>query len=367
MRIYTKISSFVLIGILIFVNIQAIGQNNIADDYIDISVNEAWDFLNDTSNGIQIPIDVRTDVEWYNDRIDTPYPEFPRHFELAKIQDEESYQDFISLYDGNDVILYCKGGSRSVAAASVLISRGFNGTVYNVEGGITEWANQGLPKKKGNDNPNVPIDITGPAICTKNAMYSFSSSAEDINDDVIRLGFDWNSDMHVDEYSDYFPSGSQITLDHSWAIDGIVEIRVLAEDHVGGQSSFSEPLEILINNAPTKPLIDGPSKGKAGEQYTFTFSATDIDNDAISFFVTWGDGTDSDWIGPYQSGEEITLTHTWADKDTYELKVKAKDSYDAESEEAIFEISMPKTKQFYSVIEYLINILSSWRTLFFTF
>ena len=32
--------------------------------YIDITVEEAWEMLNDTSNGIQYPIDVRSDSEW---------------------------------------------------------------------------------------------------------------------------------------------------------------------------------------------------------------------------------------------------------------------------------------------------------------
>ena len=42
--------------------------------YTDILVQEAWGMLNDPSlsNGIQIPIDVRTDSEWYGERIDNP-------------------------------------------------------------------------------------------------------------------------------------------------------------------------------------------------------------------------------------------------------------------------------------------------------
>jgi len=58
------------------------------DGYTDISVQEAWDMLNDPSpsNGIQIPIDVRTDSEWYGERINTPYPEDPRHYCLSDLQ-----------------------------------------------------------------------------------------------------------------------------------------------------------------------------------------------------------------------------------------------------------------------------------------
>ena len=143
-----KLINILLIGTLFLINIQGIGQSTSSDDYINITVEEAWDFLSDTSNGIQIAIDVRTDLEWNTVRIDTPYPEFPRHFVLDRIQNEEEYQIFLSLYDGNDVILSCKAGSRSAAAATVLVDRGFNGTVYNVAGGITDWQNKESSKRR---------------------------------------------------------------------------------------------------------------------------------------------------------------------------------------------------------------------------
>ena len=49
-------------------------------NYFDINVNEAWNLLNDTSNGIQIPIDVRTNNEWKSEHILTPKPENPKQF-----------------------------------------------------------------------------------------------------------------------------------------------------------------------------------------------------------------------------------------------------------------------------------------------
>jgi hypothetical protein len=45
----------------------------------------------------------------------------------------------------------------------------------------------------------------------------------------------------------------------------------------------------------------------------------------------WGDGTSSDWSGPIESGEEFNASHTWSSKGNYEIKVKAKDIYGAES------------------------------------
>jgi len=119
------------------------------DGYTDISVQEAWDMLNDPSpsNGLQIPIDVRTDSEWKNERIDTPYPEDPRHYCLSDLQNENGLQEFISLYNESEVILSCKSGGRSASAAIILVNSEFNGTIYNMVGGITAWKGAGLPTK----------------------------------------------------------------------------------------------------------------------------------------------------------------------------------------------------------------------------
>ena len=58
------------------------------DDYINLTVEEVWELLNDTSNGIQIPVDVRTDSEWETEHIDTPKPENPKHHLYTDWYDE---------------------------------------------------------------------------------------------------------------------------------------------------------------------------------------------------------------------------------------------------------------------------------------
>lgn len=117
----------------------------ISENLIDITVEEAWNLLTDTTNGIQIPIDVRTDEEWKTEHIDTPKPENPIHHSYLEWADPNILQDFISTYDGQEIIVYCKVGGRSKAAANILIENNFNGVVYNMLGGITDWKNKGYP------------------------------------------------------------------------------------------------------------------------------------------------------------------------------------------------------------------------------
>ena len=45
----------------------------------------------------------------------------------------------------------------------------------------------------------------------------------------------------------------------------------------------------------------------------------------------WGNGNLSSWIGPYSSGGTATTSYAWASAGSYNVKVKAKDSNDAES------------------------------------
>ena len=46
----------------------------------------------------------------------------------------------------------------------------------------------------------------------------------------------------------------------------------------------------------------------------------------------WGDETYSEWLGPYNSGEEVETNNSWNTIGEYEVKAKAKDTFGAESD-----------------------------------
>ena len=94
-------------------------------------------------------------------------------------------------------------------------------------------------------------------------------------------------------------------------------------------------------NIPEKP--NGPPTGRANREYTYSTSTTDPDNDKILYLFDWGDGTECEWIGPYDSGEMISISHEWNSQGDYEIKVKAKDVYGEETDwSEPLSISMPK-------------------------
>ena len=81
---------------------------------------------------------------------------------------------------------------------------------------------------------------------------------------------------------------------------------------------------------PSKP--NGPTFGIIETEYTYTTFTTDPNEKEIYYLFDWNDGTDSEWIGPYESGEICTANHIWYDNGSYEITVKAKNIYDMESE-----------------------------------
>lgn len=86
------------------------------------------------------------------------------------------------------------------------------------------------------------------------------------------------------------------------------------------------------NNPPLNPASPkGPSEGEAGVEYTYISNTTDPDGDLIYFLFDWGDGTNSSWIGTFESGANVNATHSWEEKGFYKVKVKAKDVYGQES------------------------------------
>jgi hypothetical protein len=163
--------------------------------------------------------------------------------------------------------------------------------------------------------------------------YNYSTNSTDPNNDKITYGWDWNGDGTVDQWTSLSNSGMTINTAHSFTSTGTYNIKVLAEDEHGAQSTFSETLRVTITssppNKPSKP--NGSSSGKPGVSYTYQTSSTDPDGDQLYYMWDWADGTALTWDGPYTSGQTATASHIWSAKGSYSIKVKVKDITGAES------------------------------------
>jgi len=68
-----------------------------------------------------------------------------------------------------------------------------------------------------------------------------------------------------------------------------------------------------------------------GIEYTFTTTTSDEDGDQVLYQWDWGDGTFSEWLGPFDPDEYVYANHTWVVKGEFEIKVRAKDLVGDES------------------------------------
>jgi hypothetical protein len=127
----------------------------------------------------------------------------------------------------------------------------------------------------------------------------------------------------------------------------LIAMHITMVGHANGSSQ---------NNPPNVPNLSGPLSGKSGNLYNYSISTTDRDDDDVFYFIDWGDGTNSGWIGAYKSGEEIKAQHIWNEKGTYSIKVKAKDVFNAQSYWATLIVTMP--------VSYNILRLIFWQQLF---
>jgi len=90
------------------------------------------------------------------------------------------------------------------------------------------------------------------------------------------------------------------------------------------------------NQPPNPPTICGPTRGKVGVAYAFTFNAVDPDGDNVSYYVDWGDGTSYGWTDYIESGFDVMISHTWTKKGIYLIRCKANDTHGAESDWGIY-------------------------------
>jgi hypothetical protein len=102
-----------------------------------------------------------------------------------------------------------------------------------------------------------------------------------------------------------------------------------------------------LEEQPNIPEITGQSYGNTGQTYNYTFLSTDPDGNILYYFVDWGDGINSEWLGPYTSGQQVTISHVWIKRGSYIVKAKVKDAYGVESEWGIFEVTMPRNRALY--------------------
>jgi len=165
----------------------------------------------------------------------------------------------------------------------------------------------------------------------------------------IPLDFVGHADYGYYPYTWYWDFDDGHTSDeqnptHIYDNPGNYSVTLTVTDKSGNISEDSTFAWIQYDNRPPNDLvIDGPGNCIKQKKYKFNFTAEDPEDLSILYYISWGDGTNTGWIGPYKSGRTINLSHSWWAVGEYNVRFKAKDPYNVESE-CVLKVTIPRTR-----------------------
>jgi hypothetical protein len=77
---------------------------------------------------------------------------------------------------------------------------------------------------------------------------------------------------------------------------------------------------------------EGPQEWIKNFDATFSTNAIDPEGESVFYMFDWGDGNFSEWVGPYNSGQNGETSYSWSELGEYEIKAVAKDIWGIQSE-----------------------------------
>jgi hypothetical protein len=164
------------------------------------------------------------------------------------------------------------------------------------------------PENPGNDTeennpPASPLAISGPTFVEMGVEYGYTVSTTDPDGDGIRYRFDWGDGI-LSEWSELADSGVTAALYHSWMAVDTYQVRAIAQDEHGLNSSWSALLNVTVsgvdagNETPVANIVV-PDNLFANQTIVFDASASfDPDGIIVSYLWDFGDGTTGAGVKP---------------------------------------------------------------------
>ena len=138
-------------------------------------------------------------------------------------------------------------------------------------------------------------------------------------------GRKWNEFRMVDRPNDQYYSLRELQVvsdKNAYVIAGRGTIYKYTRDLTEPQNH--EP------KIPIKP--QGNSPDSVYLSYTYSTKTSDPDGDSVKYYFDWGDGKLSEWTNLSGSSEQISVSHTWDSTGFFQVRVKARDKDEMESE-----------------------------------
>jgi outer membrane protein assembly factor BamB len=219
-----------------------------------------------------------------------------------------------------------------------------DGTIYTGFYNLYAVNPNGTIKWSFNPGSDRYIFKSSPTISDDGTIYVGTHIGEVTGGEIIAINPDGTEKWREKISYHWIDSTSSI------AEDGTIYIGSSYEIGRGYLHAFGS---VESNTPPEAPSISGEQSGKIGEEYWYEIGAVDPDNNPISLYIEWGDGTNTDWTRFQASGEKWYYDHTWSTPDTYTIRAKAKDNFNEESNWTEFEIkiSNPRTRTWLRFID----------------
>ncbi len=245
-----------------------------------------------------------------------------------------SYDDYLyALYPNGTIKWKCKVGSGTETNPSIAN----DGTIY--VGGDKLYAvyPNGTMRWNFDLGTNRHIHQSSPAISADGTIYIGTNIGETSGGDIIAVSPNGTEKWRKKIANDWVDSSPSIAEDGTVYIGGVFDLD--------WETSYIHAFGAVGSNLPPDaPRITGPTSGRAGTKYNYTFIGNDQDNNPISLYIEWGDGNNEN-TREYASGEPVKIEHSWSDQGNYTIRVKAKDVLGEESNWSILEVTMPKNRQ----------------------
>ena len=219
--------------------------------------------------------------------------------------------------EGDDVSYKFDFGDGTISEWSSFYASSQNFTITHSFSSVTSFSIKAQAKdKKGKESdwslphslaiyshpPYTPTTPTGPTLSQPNTYCTFSSSATDQDGDNVAIRFDWGNGV-VSEWSNYFASGTQVTIGYTYPYEGTYEIKAQAKDIYSAMSDWSSPLTLTVSAWTTLLYEDfeGSFPGSTWSLQGYPTWGTESYNRYAGNKSCWCAGTGLTPPGPYVS------------------------------------------------------------------
>lgn len=184
------------------------------------------------------------------------------------------------------------------------------------------------------EEPEIPSTITlispngGETWYTENT-YTITWTSQNLTDNVTIQLYKNNIPLYVIETNTPNDGNTNWTIPPSTPPGTDYKIKITSVNNNTVTDSSDSTFTILN---PLKTFtIEGPPWGLINTLYSFYINLSEPSTEILFIKWDWGDGTITEWLGPFSAEDPLTATHQWSQKGTYAIRGKVKDLYGQES------------------------------------